>query len=479
VENVLYVINDTQEPNKDDDGVYNGMLIINSVMDDDELENALQMTPTTDEFAENFKGVTFMVPAGSGTVSITAYTKLGHALCISVGGKQPPYLLQTLGATLTFDYNYTCTSATYIYIYHIQLSDVAGAPDMDNHRIGPKATVSTGITGLSVSASNIDTPPGGKPNYLCMSKDDLMIPEDGVGHIIIENGDITDLGDDTFDDLTGNGEGDQVSKRAASDYDITYIDLRGTSITGKEYSREEGPFKGIPVTTFIYLPAGNVVHSPNMVVGSVCDSLVLGDEDHTFEVAEGGFSASRAIFERPFDADKKLPLYLPFGIENPERYGTFFELDKIEDNIVSMKKAESVEANKPYYLQLKEDGEEIIDELGVKVEPLEGYSDSKFVGTYELRSLYDNSYVYDNDAKKFRYVSYGYAVPFEAYLTGIYNMDDTLVTQWEGEPVTSVKGISAETTEEDQWYTLDGRQLQQQPNRKGVYLKGGKKRIVK
>ena len=479
VDNVLYTLNDTQEPNKDDDGVYNGMLIINSVMDDDELENALQMTPTTDEFAENFKGITFMVPAGSGTVSITAYTKLGHALCISVGGKQPPYLLQTLGATLTFDYSYTCTSATYIYIYHIQLSDVAGAPDMDNHRIGPKATVSTGITGLSVSASNIDTPPGGKPNYLCMSKDDLMIPEDGVGHIIVENGDITDLGDDTFDDLTGNGEGDQVSKRAASDYDITYIDLRGTSITGKEYSRKEGPFKGIPVTTFIYLPAGNVVHSPNMVVGSVCDSLVLGDEDHTFEVAEGGFSASRAIFERPFDADKKLPLYLPFGIENPERYGTFFELDKIENNIVSMKKAESVEANKPYYLQLKEDGEEIIDELGVKVEPLEGYSDSKFVGTYELRSLYDNSYVYDNDAKKFRYVSYGYAVPFEAYLTGIYNMDDTLVTQWEGEPVTSVKGISAETTEEDQWYTLDGRQLQQQPNRKGVYLKGGKKRIVK
>ena len=478
VDNVLYTLNDTQEPNKNDDGFYNGMLIINSVMTDDKLEDALQMTPTTDEFAENFKGVTFMVPAGTGTISITAYTKIGHALCISVGGNKP-YLLKTLGATLTFDYNYTCTSATYVYIYHIQLSDVAGAPANDNHRIGPKATVSTGIGGLSVSASSIDSPPGGKPNYLCMSKDDLMMPEGGVGHIIVANDEITDLSDDTFEDMAGNGGGGYASKRAASDYDISYIDLRGTSITGKDYSREEGPFKGIPVTTFIYLPAGNEVHSPNMVVGSVCDSLLLGDRVHMFEVAEGGFTAGRAIFERPFAADKKLPLYIPFGIPEPERYGTFFEFDKIEDDIVSMKKATTVEPNKPYYLQLKEDGEDIIDELGVRVEPLENMADSKFVGTYEFRSLFSDSYVYDNDVKMFRQATYDYAAPFEAYLTGINDQGKTLTTQWEGEPITSVKGVTAETAEEGQWYTLDGRQLQQQPNRKGIYLKGGKKRIVK
>ena len=144
-----------------------------------------------------------------------------------------------------------------------------------------------------------------------------------------------------------------------------------------------------------------------------------------------------------------------------------------------MKKAESVEANKPYYLQLKEDGEEIIDELGVRVEPLENMADSKFVGTYEFRSLFSDSYVYDNDVKMFRQATYDYAAPFEAYLTGINDQGKTLTTQWEGEPITSVKGVTAETAEEGQWYTLDGRQLQQQPNRKGIYLKGGKKRIVK
>ncbi len=476
VDNVLYTLNDTQEPNKDDDGVYNGMLIINSVMDDDKLENALQMTPTTDEFAENFKGVTFMVPAGSGTISITAYTKIGHALCISVGGKLPPYQLKTLGATLTFDYNYTCTSATYVYIYHIQLSDVAGVPANANHRIGPKASVSTGITGLSVSANTVDTPPGGKPNYVSFSRDDLMIPESGVGHIVVNNGDITDVDEDAFGALTGATS--NAPQRAAQNYDITYIDLRGTSITGKEFSREDGPFKGLPETTFVYLPAGNEVSSPNMVVGSVCNEVQLGDKQHRFEVAEGGFTTSRASLNRTFTVGQKQPVYLPFDIKAPERYGTFYEFDSFTNGVVNMKKATTVEANKPYYLQRSEDGEGLIVEDGVTLKPLGDVEKSQFVGTYEPKVISGDSYTYDNYLRMFFQATSKRVSPFEAYLTNLNAQNEMLTTQWEGEP-TAVRTVTVESGDEGKWYTLDGRLLQQQPAERGIYLKNGKKYIVK
>ena len=53
-----------------------------------------------------------------------------------------------------------------------------------------------------------------------------------------------------------------------------------------------------------------------------------------------------------------------------------------------------------------------------------------------------------------------------------------LTTQWEGEP-TAVRTVTAESGDEGKWYTLDGRMLQQQPVERGIYLKNGKKYIVK
>jgi uncharacterized protein YlzI (FlbEa/FlbD family) len=42
-----------------------------------------------------------------------------------------------------------------------------------------------------------------------------------------------------------------------------------------------------------------------------------------------------------------------------------------------------------------------------------------------------------------------------------------------------VETITVDGNDEGKWYSLDGRQLQQQPVEKGIYLKNGKKYIVK
>ncbi len=473
IDDVLYTLNDLQEAGLNDDGTYNGMLIINSTMTDGDLEKAIKMIPTTEEYAKTFKGITFMVPAGSGTVTITAMTQIDHTLCVKVGN-MPATLVQTNGELKSIEIPYACQSATYIYVYHVESSGAASAPAEGNHRIGPKATVSTGVTGLSVSANNIDTPPAGMSDYLSFSRADLRIPESGVGHIVVANASITDLDDDAFVDLTGASA--NASRRAFQNYDITYIDLRGTSITGKEFSREEGPFKGLPETTFVYLPAGNEVSSPNMVVGSVCNEMSIGDGNHTFECVEEGFVASRAMLERWFHADEKYPVYVPFDIKDPEKYGIFFEYSGISDGMVTMNKTTTIAANTPYYLQAKEGGVDIIEEAGVKVNPVTSIPSTGMIGTYKPEWLPD-AYFYDNETKKFQKVAD--VLPFEAYL----NIEGSapLTVWWEGEEKPTAVDVVRRNNEigNNRWYSLDGRQLQQHPVEKGIYLKNGKKYIVK
>lgn len=476
INNILYTLNDTQTPNVVDDGFYDGKVVLNSVMGEDEIDRIMSLEPGSPVYNDLFKGLTFMVPAGTGKIMLNAFVAEGHALCVKIGNNWPSIFKGPLKEDVTLLVPYACTEDTYVRIYHTVVGQDGALSN--SHRIGPKATVSTGIGSLQVSADQIDTPPADQADYLSLSRDDIMIPEGGAGHIIVENEKVTDLDGNTFETMFDN-EDMAPKRRAYGNYDITYIDLRGTSITGKVFSRDEEPFKGLPETTFIYLPAGNIVSGKNMVVGSVCDSLLLGNDYYSFECAPGGFTATTAILERPFEADKKKPFYVPFALSNHEDYGTFFEFDELKNGVVEMKKATTVAANTAYYLQAKEGGVENIEAQCVQVEPLEEEPYSGLIGTYMPIALFSDSYVYDNDLKQFRKGNLDYAAPFEVYLS-INSNESTLLTHWEGEPApTAVEAVRTESAETNQWYSLDGRKLQEQPTRKGVYLKNSKKLVVK
>ena len=45
--------------------------------------------------------------------------------------------------------------------------------------------------------------------------------------------------------------------------------------------------------------------------------------------------------------------------------------------------------------------------------------------------------------------------------------------------VTGIREIKNETKGNDRWYSLDGRELKSQPTVKGIYIKNGKKVVVK
>lgn len=51
--------------------------------------------------------------------------------------------------------------------------------------------------------------------------------------------------------------------------------------------------------------------------------------------------------------------------------------------------------------------------------------------------------------------------------------------EWPDGSTTGISGINADNTEDGDWYDLNGRKLQSTPTTKGIYIKNGKKQVVK
>ena len=472
INNVLYTLHDTQTPGNSDDGYADGMVVLNSEMTPEQVDAAAKLVPGTQEYAEAYKGLTFMVPAGWGQITLDAFTDETHALLLKIGG-QDAIVINTQGQRRQYVYNYACATASYVRIYNGGLFYPEHfAP---SHRIGPKPTVSTGVGGLSVKANTVDTPPATQPDYRQLSKGDIEWPAGGRGHIVVSNKLFTDLADDAFDGFTA--ESSEAPRRSPADLDITYIDLRGTSITGKEYDRLAGAFKGVPENTFIYLPGGNVVNGKNMVVGTVCAEMELAAEgDKAFELA-ADFTANKATVRRAFQAEQRQPICLPFDLANAEDYGTFFVYGGVTDGTVLMNKTTEVKANTAYYLEPKSTLTELTAQNAtVKKGTLP--TATGLVGTFD-KLTGATGYYYDNATKTFLQLDGSKVVnPFEAYLN--YTATGSLNTKWEGDP--EPDGISTLRIPQQHtadWYTLDGRKLNGQPAQKGLYIYQGKKVVVK
>ena len=476
IDNVLYTMNDDGTAGSSDGfDQTRSMVVLNSMVTLEELAAAKQLVPGTTAFAEKFKGLTFLVPPGSGDIIVSATTAEGHSLHIVIGDNAP-YVMSTHGEMRKDTVKYSVTVATYVYIYHVA-NGAAAAP---GHRIGPKPAVSTGVSGVKVAPIAVDAPPATQDDYLCLQKGDISVEG---RHIIVNNQKVTDLADDVFSEVFGASG---VSRRAATG-DITYIDLRGTSVTGKNYSREEGPLKDVPEHVFVYLPAGNTSWSTNVVIGTVCPRLEAGDGD-LFEMA-AGFTAAKATLHRSYQAGVKYPVCFPFAVDNPEEYGQFFVYGGIDTGVFQMKKAGKVEANMGYYMEPKADLT-AFESQNVKLEKTTASATTGVVGTLEKLTNPADAYYYDNGSKTFKKADASTVVlPFEAYLL-FSNTASAIPCRWEGDPEpepdpepdpdpTGINEVGTGTIDSAPWFTIDGRRLNGKPQSKGIYLHQGKKVIVK
>lgn len=476
VNNILYVLPDADDGYLMEEG--KKVVEINSSMTDAEANTIMAavingtLLPGTPAFASAFQGMTFLLPAGNGDIVLDVNTNQSGELHVMVGNNDPVVISGTTG----FEERripYALTEASYVFIYNVTSAPSSSRRSAGHRAPGRKETTTVGIKGLSVSASDVSPAPGPALSPKKLDKS-LMIKEGN--HITVNDMDIEDIEVDAFDELSG---------------DITYVDLRQTSIKGMSVNRmlSDNLFKKLPEKTFIYLPAGNMVitGTKNVVVGSVCNDMEL-DAAAPFEASKD-FVAVKAVHARDFSTmlDKNCTVYLPFAIdeETAATLGTFYELKGYDGTTVSMESVTETKANTPYMFKPK--AAKVAAKM-VKVEatptaaPVAG--NMKFVGTYEQKKIVSDGstqyYCFMADgveAGKFvRVITTPVTMnPYRAYMVveGAAARELDLVIDGVS---TGIKNMKV-GTDDNVYYDLQGRRVLYPT--KGLYIVNGRKVIIK
>lgn len=473
----------------------NGKVVaLNTPMDDGEVNDILEyiknglIQPGTklgapNTFAERFHGMSFLLPAGYGEISLDVNTNVNTneagILHVKVGSNEPVAITGTTGFE-TIKIPYALTEESYVFIYRYAPSTPLSRGD-DGHRApGRKETTTTGIRGLSVNANSVESSPEPPVSPKLLDKSLLKQDRD---HIYIETEDAVDvegIESDAFANLTG---------------DITYIDLSNTAIKDILVDRKQvgSPFKGLSEKTFIYLPAGNTIapsapghENKNMVIGSVCDKMEM-DDSAPFEVAKD-FIALDAKQTRTYTIGQNATIYLPFAInsETASALGTFYELTGIADGKVTFKSVEETEetkANTPYLFKPKTTtlSAKMAEVKTLTSAPYTG--DARFIGRYSQKSILSTTtiqcYCFNaTDGKFVHVVDQPMTVdPFRAYIevSGM-SLGRSLEINTGDDDVTAIKNIKV-GTEENVYYDLQGRRVLYP--KKGIYIVNGKKVILK
>ena len=470
IENILYTLNDQQTTGAEDDGYdsNSGMLVLNTVVTDDDINKATTMQPGTTAYAETFKGLTMILPQGFGEIEVSSFQEEGHALCVKIGDNEPVVLSHE--ETLTDIIPYAVSEATYVYVYHTLLNPSANI----RHR-GPKTHVSTGLNGMKVHASVIDNPPA-QSAYKLLSDSELeQIESTSDGGIVIDDSEITDLQDDLFISMMEAGT------------EIAYIDLRNTSVSGMTVDRTKGAFRNVPATTFIYLPAGNTSKSPNVVIGSVCADLQLTDDGETGYQQLFDFMATSATYHHTVRAGESTTIYLPFAVQAQEKDGMFYEFNGITNNGVAIMQAmeQPLEPNTPYLFRA---GKEDITSFTAKSVAVKKVDNQRAAaqlgiamkGTYEkiLVNNTETTIFYSLEDNGFTMLRTGSSIPpFSVYMISKAFMG-RIGIQW-SDDATAIGATAADQKTETGWYTLSGQKLDGKPAVKGLYIRDGKKMVVK
>ena len=496
INNVLYTLHDTQAPDVKDDGFYNGEVVLNSVMTDEavatlngKVEGGTSV-PGTSAYATAFKGLTFLLPAGTGTIELDTHTDETHEFHLKIGSQDPIKVKNKVDNNgAKFKTDYAVSRSTYAYLYLV--STTTPAPAYDGHRAGPKASVSGGIGGLKVSSSSIVTPSVDPAAAYLLMDPHSDIATDGrskYGGIVVNKA-VTDLPDNAFSSHTS----------------ASYIDLRKTKITGKHFSRMGGAFNGVNENTLIYLPAGNTATGANFIIGGICDDMKLDNTASYFEAA-AKFTAAKADFNRSFSTGKDArnnpscyTVFLPYAIQPDKANGTFYTFTKYnaEKGTVNLNAVATPAANTAYIFQPAGDGamkpmlSVEVSAAGSTASPGAPSEDVGLYGVYEehtWESAPDGIYCFvgedkgDLTAGQFAKVGAGTHIrPFRAYLRiASTSAPEFLSVDW-GNGTTSIVPLDKSQVEQsgEGWWTITGFRLPSKPTEKGVYIHNNKKVVVK
>ena len=474
----------------DDDGFLAdgtiGTVAINSVMTQADVNSiaaqvdAGTLVPCTNDYAEVFKGLTFLLPAGSGTINIEAKTNEAGVLNVKIGNKKALVYHDARNDYQEYEIPYACTKPTYVFIYNTATS--ASCNSNDDRAPGRKTGTTTQIKKLKVNGNRVCSSAAPPTNPVLLTKEDIASQVSALSkgdHLIIKNMNVTGLADDVFEDVPN---------------DITYIDLSNTSLSNITVDRTVAPFKNIPDNVFIYMPIYNdwTEGTNNVIIGAVCPSMLL-NTDNDFEVAND-FTAEE-LTQGQYKKGVKYSVCFPYAIdaELAATVGVFYTLSVDEDNKLIMTAVPTTEANRAYMFKSADDAGITTTMVNIKANNSSASSRKSaplsidFVGTYKTIDI-----VSDGNTKNclfnpaegiFKRVETSTMIaPFSAYIKMNTSSPweatpDVLETSWSDEEQTGIRTIHL-SSNDGQWYNLKG-QSTERPLNKGVYIHNGIKVVIK
>jgi hypothetical protein len=481
INDVLYTLD---AGNDDGIDVEEKSVVLGSTMAEDDINEIVDTyTPGTDEFAEHFAGVTFMIPAGTGKVLVTAKTGEDGIIHVKIGS-QAPFVISGVLEYTDFEIPYACTQATYVYVYNA--SPAVEAARAIDHRAGKKTTVTVGLSSIGVNVADVQSS-NDEGNVdaetVVLTAEDIICDLESAS-LVINNNEVTTIADDAF----------------AGFPFLKYIDLRNTQITGVNVNRLAGPFMGVSKNTFIYLPTGNTTDEPNVVIGNICDNVLLDanmKKGESFGLS-GKFIASAVNFNRTFKQDEMTTIYLPFPISAADKntFGTFYTVEKIVNGKVIVKEVEgNIQAHKPYLFKAVADDTRLYNLSVIEMSMPEqsagarrAENSSELVGCYNFLSGVGQTQAFvfspnaDLEKISFERIHADEVVkPFQAYLLSDAEGDTLGVT--DKEETTGIKTVdnSQQLNANSQYYDLQGRRIAngQKPTAKGIYIVNGQKTVIR
>ena len=371
---------------------------------------------------------------------------------------------------------------------------VRGTNDNTLNLAAGSASSSVMLTGMESTSQSTVLPSGAVERNVTFANNGWQkvqstctLPEDGVLHIVLSS-DATNWQVGALTILNNADMNDKYQTVATTQTTQTNVDVTGNNNLSF-YERGANPNALIKANSDI-LPY-------NVIVGNTCANLRLTDGAYDFHANED-FTATNISYDRQFTQGKKVTVCLPFAVSATEVSAmglTVYAFDQVlNDGRLYFKVVDEMAANTPYMVVAGENttpfanfrigGNNSIPQTNA-LEVIKGTDSNTaiFKGTMKRLTLNSGTdatyYGYSNG----EFVKVGSNVsinPFRAYIKMAGTSSSTAVNALFEDP-SAIRDINASPMNGSDIYTLDGRQVASGRHNlpKGVYIKGGKKFIIK
>ena len=262
--------------------------------------------------------------------------------------------------------------------------------------------------------------------------------------------------------LSGNYvEDDSYVQEYTADAFCTSLDMSACSSCPSTFPWLQG------TNRVVWLPETNSVGGANLIHTDLCHRLELSTEGGAFRPARS-FQADQIIFTTTVNGCRLL--MLPFNAVIPEGAKAY----TIGDDL-TLTQMRSIPAHTPVLIEAE--GEVVFTgqgEVGYFTSPLT----DMFRGTYTPIPLYTSDYLLD-----YQNGQWGFRRLDAPTTLGVFDVYAALNSQAAFVPIASdalsISTITSESEMPVKVFDLQGRQISAQPQKPGIYIKSGKKIVVK